>query len=842
MRKPLLLFIFMMSSILLYSQTEKQKADNYLNERGELVFTFTANSLDEIGQLSNIVSFDHGQDPTNPLRIKAYANAKEFNKFLKFGLPYTVNDEENRPAEGMVMYDPNIHGSSATNRMAYTLSFPLQAYPTFQQYADQMNDFATDHPSIAQLVDIGDSENGKDLLFIKLSDNVTTHEQEPRVLLTSSMHGDEIIGYPMMISLIDFLIEVYNDPGHARHAEIKNLIDNSEIWINPLSNPDGMFASDLTNYDDVSGATRANFNNIDLNRNYPAPTGNPHPDGEVYQSETIAFMNLADTYHFVISANFHSGREVMNYPWDTWTVAQGRHADDDWYKYISTEYANHAQADSPSGYFNFDPDPNAPPGVTHGATWYQVDGGRQDYMNHDKQCRELTVELSEEKPIHVDLIDDHWDYNRDALVDYIKQGTYGFRGVVKDANTMAPIQAKITMVGHDDNKGSWVNTELPIGDFYRPIKAGTYTILIEADCYQSVTLSNQTIADQQTIDLSDILLTPVTPTVPEELAANNITTTSADLTWTVTIGGSEYDVRYRELGSSTWIDATSTTANYAVTGLTASTTYEYQVRSKCGAFTSDYSGSWYFTTPVQGYCTSRGSSQYDTGVTRVQFNTLLNAHTNNKANNGYQDFTADGGNKTTTVIQGESHTLTVNVDRDGGTGHAFAWIDFNMDGDFTDPGEEFDLGEADSGDDTTTSVTPSITIPIGASFPVGPTRMRIAASWNNDPAGPCATGYDGEVEDYSIFIISPVLSTNEVEEQLTKLSVYPNPANDQVFIKVPSLVKLEQYRLSNALGQVVLQDSFNNDARIDVQSITPGVYFLSIMTDRGETRKKLVIQ
>lgn len=839
MKKPLLLLILAISTSFVYSQTNKQKAEHYLKERGELEFTFTANNIKELQNLANIVSFDHGQDPTNPLKINAIANEKEFQVFLEHNLPFTVDTEKNEPKQ-VQMYDATIH-RSPLNR-AYTLSFPLSAYPTYAQYEDQMNDFATDNPLIAELVDIGNTINGKDLLFIKLSDNVGTHEQEPRILLTSSMHGDEIAGYPMMLSLIDFLIAVYNDLGHARHTEIKDLIDNSEIWINPMANPDGTFFGS-PGYTSVSGARRGNANNIDMNRNYPDPRVGPNPDGNAYQMETTAFMTMADTYHFVIATNFHGGAEVVNYPWDTWTAAQGVHTDDDWYEYTGVEYATHAQNDSPSGYMTFDPDGGSP-GVTHGATWYQVAGGRQDYMNYDQQCREITMELSDTKIIPEGQIEDHWDYNRDALIDNIKQGIYGFTGLVKDANTLNPIQAKITIVGRDDqanSRNSWVETELPIGDYYRPIKSGTYDILYEADCYTSFTLTSQTITDLQTVNLADVFLTPITPTVPNSLSTSSITTTTATISWSAASGGTSYDVRYRINGSPTWTNTTSATTSLDLTGLTLNTEYEFQVRSVCNATSSSYSTSSLFTTLAVSYCTSNGNNNFDTGVTNVSFNTLSNADLDNKNNNGYDDFTG----MSTTVTQGTTHTLTVRVNTDGAyTIHAFAWIDFNQDGDFDDANETYDLGQVTgpgpngTDSDIVTSITPNITIPMGAVL--GSTRMRVSARYNSNPQK-CGTGYDGEVEDYTV-IVDAVLGVDDESEILNTISVYPNPVKEQLFINVPNSIDLLDYRVSNTIGQIVLVDKLINTNQIDVSALNTGIYFLSINTDKGGITKKIVIQ
>ncbi len=837
MKKPLLLLVFMISSIITFAQTEKQKAEKYLNERGELAFTFTANNIGEIRKLSSMISFDHGQDPSNPLTVNAVANKKEFQDFLDFELPYTVDSEKNEPKQ-VQMYNAINQGNAQNRLLAYPLTFPLSAYPTYAQYEAQMTAFATDNPSIAELVNIGTSVNGKNLLFIKLSDNVSTHEQEPRLLLTSSMHGDEIAGYPMMLSLIDFFISVYNDTGHARHTEIKNLIDNSEIWINPMANPDGTFFGDWTNYNTVAGARRANANAIDLNRNYPDPRVGPNPDGNSYQSETVAFMAMADTYHFVTAINFHGGAEVVNYPWDTYTSAQGRHTDDDWYEYTGVEYAQNAQADSPANYMTYDPDGGSP-GVTHGATWYQVAGGRQDYMNYYKQCREITMELSDVKIIPAGQIENHWNYNRDALIDNLKQGTYGFTGLVKDANTLNPIKAKITIIGRDDqtnSRNSWVETELPIGDYYRPVKGGTYDILYEAECYQSVTLTNQVITDLQTVNLADVFLTPVAPSVPSGLSASSVTMSSATLNWSSASGGTGYDIRYRVNGSSTWTNTTSTTISLDLASLATNTTYEYQVRSVCNSTTSSYSTSATFTTLAVSYCASRGNSQYNTGVTYVSFNTLSNTDLDNTNNNGYDDFTA----MSTTVIQGSTHTLIANTNTDGGyTTYTYVWIDWNRDGDFLDVGESYDLGTVTNNSNGATSNSPlSITVPGAAAL--GTTRMRVSTKYNANPTS-CETGYDGEVEDYTI-IVSAVLGVEDTQI-LNTISVYPNPVKENIFIRVPSQISLVDFRISNILGKTILSDTFEPRAnKLNVSSLNTGMYFLTINTDKGVVTKKIIIK
>ncbi|NNK83357.1 MAG: hypothetical protein HKO92_09550, partial [Flavobacteriaceae bacterium] len=555
--------------VLLNAQnTSKQNAEKYLSLKGELTFIFTITDDAELESLTRELSIVHFDPETNI--VKAWANEKQFRNFETRNIPYQVPKNENEVDENLIYDVRPLHERSTT---ATNLTFPLATYPTYNEYEQQMQLFETTYPNLVDYFSIGATTEGdKEILFVKISDNVGTDEQEPKLLYTSSMHGDEIAGYPMMLSLIDYILTVYNNTGHTDHARIKNLVENAEIWINPNANPDGTYylSGDNTS---VTNARRGNANDLDLNRNYPDNVDGPHPDGEAYQTETLAFMALADANHFVISANFHGGIELVNYPFDNayastttyhpedpgYNGPYYTHPDTDWYEFISVEYATHAQTDSDTlgdlTYMTVDYDSYIypSPGVTHGAEWYRVYGGRQDYMNFYHQCREVTIELSDDKTILESELVDYWLYNKDALLDYLTQGTYGFRGVVKDASTGNPIEnATITIVGHD-NYGSHTITDVNFGDFYRPIKAGTYNILIEAPCYSPETLNGESISDYTINDLGDILLTP-NVAVPTSLTATNIQSTSADLSWSG--GSASYDLRYRINGAVSWTTVT----------------------------------------------------------------------------------------------------------------------------------------------------------------------------------------------------------------------------------------------------------------------------------------------
>jgi hypothetical protein len=363
-------------------------------------------------------------------------------------------------------------------------------YPTYDAYIDMMNQFADQYPSICQLVTIGTTIQGRQILAVKISDNVGLSENEPQFLYTSSIHGDETTGYILMLRLADYILSNYNiDP------RLTNLVNEIEIWINPLANPDG---TSFGGNNSVNGARRYNYNGIDLNRNFPDPEDGPHPDGYPWQTETVHFMNLAQNNHFVSSANIHGGEEVCNYPWDTWSRLS---ADDDWWQYVCHEYADTAHLHSPAGYMSDFDD-----GITNGYQWYTVSGGRQDYMNYFHQAREFTLEISDQKLLSPGLLPAWWEYNYRSLLNYLEQSMFGLRGTVRDSVTGWPIRAEVYAVLHELDS-SWVYSSLPAGNYHRLLHEGTYTIRYSAPGYETKVVQNVEVVNRQATVL-DIKLVP----------------------------------------------------------------------------------------------------------------------------------------------------------------------------------------------------------------------------------------------------------------------------------------------------------------------------------------------
>ncbi len=448
-------------------------AEQRLVERGEVIIRFIKPGNMGMDYLADFLSIDAVKQDT----VTAYANIGGFMKFLSENIPYEVLDP---PSLKKGMLNPSGKSAGWHNR-----------YPSYPEYLALMDSFAGRYSQQSRLVEIGRSHDDRRLLVMKISRNPDISENEPAVLLTSTIHGDEPLGISIMLRLIEELLGQYET-----NKRIGMLVDSLEIWINPLANPDGTyFLSD----ESVAGATRFNAASADLNRDFPDPRDNEW-EIRVRQPETTAIMKFMENLHLVLAVNFHGGAEVVNYPWETWPRL---HADDAWYRELSRMYADTVHAHAPPGYMT-----DLDNGITNGYAWYPVFGGRQDYANYFLFAREVTIELSHDKiPDEIGL-EDFWNYNKQSLLQYIGQVFTGIRGFVTDSATGLPVRAMISIPDHDKDN-SQVYSDSTTGVFFRLTVPGTYDLTFSAPGYRPRRLKIEVEMDRSS--RVEIALSPITP-------------------------------------------------------------------------------------------------------------------------------------------------------------------------------------------------------------------------------------------------------------------------------------------------------------------------------------------
>lgn len=448
------------SSIFAHNTTHYQRALHHLHQRGEVYFCFYPNNSLDVITLSNVISVDKVEGD----RVFAYANKAEFETFLNLGIDYEVLTPPGLSVPAPIMSD-------------YTDSYRLDwdTYPTYSGYVAMMNKFEQDYPDLVKVYKIGESVRGRDLLIAKVSDNVNEKESEPEWLLCAGIHGDETAPIVWSLRLIDLLCKSYQSDTRTRR-----ILDSMETWIAPMANPDGTYRSGNNS---VSGARRYNANNVDLNRNYPMLPGVGNSQNP--EKETRAFMDFEKKHNFVMNIDWHAGVECVIYPYNSKST---RTPDHSWWKYVCRVYADLAQENGPSGFFN-----DMDNGICHGYSdlGYISKGTTKDYFYYYMHTRGVALEATYTKILPANQLDRYWNYSEEALLAYLYEILNGIRGNVTDSVTGKGLKAKVFVKNHDKDS-SWVYTDSAggHGNYYRPIYAGTYDVT-----YSSPGCTTRTIED-----------------------------------------------------------------------------------------------------------------------------------------------------------------------------------------------------------------------------------------------------------------------------------------------------------------------------------------------------------
>jgi hypothetical protein len=455
-----------------------KEAREYLETRGEVFLSIPVSEKNQISRVSKVISIDRIDGES----IYVYASRKGFDSLLSVNVTFQV---ETPPSLTIKNIQTEGEFPGEWNR-----------YPTYDEYIAYIRKLAMTYPEICLIDTIGFSVNNRAILALKISDEVQDDEPEACFLYTSTIHGDEPGGYILLLRFADWLLKEYGVDTH-----ITSLVDGLQIWINPLSNPDGLY---FMGDNSIIGAKRFNINDVDLNRNFPDPEDGPHPDGEEYQLETLAMMRFMESRHFTMSANLHCGAELVNYPWDTWAKF---HPDDNWYRFISMEYVDTVHK------FNTQYMKDMVNGITNGYAWYTIAGGRQDWVNYFIHGREVTLELFHDKIPVEDTLAWLWECNCRSLLNYMEQSAFGIGGTITDRITSRAVRSEIIIPGHDSLNSSVLSDSVS-GRFNRLLKEGNYDLKITANGYRDTLIVSIPVFDFSRTVL-DIRLSPLSSRVEE---------------------------------------------------------------------------------------------------------------------------------------------------------------------------------------------------------------------------------------------------------------------------------------------------------------------------------------
>lgn len=735
--------------------------------------------------INNIITRTISIARINKDTVFAFANAEEFQNFEKLGYKYTI------------LPKPSILNTKAIS-MATTVDQMANwdKYPTYTVYRALMKKFEQDYPSLCKLDSIGTSNNGHKIYVVKISKNVSLEEPETEVFYTSTIHGDETAGFVLMLRLIDYLLTNY-----TTNTQISSMLNSMAIYINPLSNPDGTYyGGDNT----VTGAQRYNTLGVDLNRNYPDPRFGNHPDGHVWQTENQAMMSFASTKHFTLSANFHGGVEVVNYPWDSWTSTTKTHPDNNWYIHVSRQFADSAHVNSPTGYFTYRNN-----GITNGGDWYVISGGRQDYMNLWHHCREVTIELSDDYILPTDQLSNYWIYNKAGLITYLGTALKGFNGVITD-NVGNPIKAKVSISGHDTDSSN-VYSSSSTGFYARPIEPGTWQVTFSAPGYISQTHSI-VVTDWNSITKKNIQLsseytvtfdvknqgTPIANANVNFNGIDRLTNSTGQAVFTNTPQGNGYSYTISLSGYHTATGQVDILQNKTIsTDLVPVVTPVYTVTFDVKQLTVPVANATVIFNGIEQQTSSTG---------QITFTNILqgNSYNYSVSKVGYQTITGQTSvteNKTISInLTSTTYTVTFNV-KNQGVAIANANVYFNGSNQLT-------------ASDGTVSFS-NVLYGRGFSYTVSLNGYH------------SITGTIDVTENTSISIEFTPVGIITPESNMNILSAWPNPFSDNINISVnlekPTIINLSIYsldgRLVTTLANGLYQQGLNTFSGVSLSKI-----------------------
>lgn len=384
---------------------------------------------------------------------------------------YITPDEANALEEAGIDFRTEIADLNAWSAMFGTSGVP-SGYYTVEELNEIADSLALHFPDICTIHSLGTATGFYQLLAMKISDNSSIDENEAEVMFDGGIHGDEVGGPENMIRFArDLCLQYGSDP------LITNLVDSREIWIYYCVNPYGR-----------SNMTRYNGNGVDINRDCGYMWNNEGNSPSAFsQPETKAYRKLLTENQFVIHCSYHSGTEYISYPWSYRADHSPDHAIHD---NLASLYADY------SGYS----------GIPYGQGFtgmYAINGSTKDFGYGALGSISWSVEISVDKQPPASQIGTYYLKNKPSMLKMVEYAGYGICGTVTDSVTGEALPANIFI----DNLFP-VTSDPVYGDYHKFLLPGNYNIRIVASGYETRTITGVAISAMLATEIN-IALSPV---------------------------------------------------------------------------------------------------------------------------------------------------------------------------------------------------------------------------------------------------------------------------------------------------------------------------------------------
>jgi hypothetical protein len=265
----------------------------------------------------------HVEETEDGVRVQLVLSRSERNRLRRQGVDLRL-----------VRNDDGLSASQAAVRQAQGGYTVWRSFDEPGGIRDQIHAIATTprYRGFVQLVDLGDSHQGRDILALRLTQAPQSQRpgRRPAVLYQATAHAREWISTEVNMRLLRWYLE----QRAAGNREITRLLQTTELWFIPVVNPDGyqytfdverLWRKNLSD-NDGNGVIDAN-DGVDLNRNLPEhwnydeEGSSSQPASLVYRGpepasepETRANMSVFDLADVRFAISYHSFGELLLYP------------------------------------------------------------------------------------------------------------------------------------------------------------------------------------------------------------------------------------------------------------------------------------------------------------------------------------------------------------------------------------------------------------------------------------------------------------------------------------------------------------------------------------------------
>ena len=351
-------------------------------------------------------------------RIDLVVNDAELGELAGRGVRYTILRED----------------LGASLRACFVpLDREFGAYHTYTEIDSAFSAMEAANPTLVEKIDFGDSWQGRDLLALKITDNVSVSEGEPQAMFIGCHHAREIISVEMPFLFAEYLLDNY-----GTDSLVTALVDCREIWVVPMLNPDGhQYVVDVGDWRKNRRNNGDGTYGVDLNRNWPYLWGlddvgsSPYTSSGTYRGpsagsepELQGLLTLFQNNSFTTALSFHSYGRMYLYPWGYDRIIT---EDNDMFVAIGD---NLAVAN------------NYTPGSAYTGLIYLTNGAFDDWTYGDTskvQCISLTPEIGDEFDTPPDSIASHFNQQLPGMLFMVQHADNPYRFNIPGTPVIAPM-------------------------------------------------------------------------------------------------------------------------------------------------------------------------------------------------------------------------------------------------------------------------------------------------------------------------------------------------------------------------------------------------------------------